>query len=74
MRGEEPWKESKLGVIYREDNHVRSSATQRGCVTEARYVGYLGDVDTFKEFFIIIIQVLYFLSYAAAEFEASHDE
>ena len=42
-RGEEPWKESKLGVIYREDNHLASTNTQRGHVTEARYVAHLGN-------------------------------
>ena len=48
-RGEEPWKESKLGVIYREDNHVASTKSKRGCVTEARYVAHLGTVEHFKE-------------------------
>lgn len=48
-RGEEPWKETKLGVIYRDNNRVASTETQRGCVTEARYVGHLGTVDVFKE-------------------------
>jgi hypothetical protein len=48
-RGAEPWKESKLGVIYREDNHLASSKTERGCITEARYVAHLGGVESFKE-------------------------
>lgn len=48
-RGEEPWKESKLGVIYREDNHASSTENHRGCITEARYVGHLGNVEDFKK-------------------------
>jgi hypothetical protein len=48
-RGEEPWKESKLGVIYRDENHSASSDTRRGCITEARYVAHLGPVSVFKE-------------------------
>lgn len=48
-RGEEPWKESKLGVIYRDDNHLASTETRRGCITEARYVAHLGSVEKFRD-------------------------
>lgn len=49
IRGSESWKESKLGVIYREEHHLVSSNVQRGCVTQARYVAHLGSVKVFKK-------------------------
>lgn len=44
MRGEEPWKEAKVGVVYREEHHLASNdnAGRRGQLTEARYVAAIG--------------------------------
>jgi Uncharacterised protein family (UPF0236) len=43
------WKEVKLGVVYRKENHVASTETDRGVITEARYVAVLGEQKEFKE-------------------------
>ena len=49
LRTREGWKEAKLAVVYREENHVVGTATNRGLVTEARYVAVLGGQKEFKE-------------------------
>lgn len=43
------WNEVKLGVIFREENHLSHREAARGVITQARYVAYLGEQDGFKE-------------------------
>ncbi len=47
MRGE--WKECKLGVLFRDDKHVKSTPTLRGQISESRYVAVLGDQEEFRD-------------------------
>lgn len=47
MRGEEPWKEAKVGVIFREENHLSHRETSRGQVSQARYVATMGGQPVF---------------------------
>jgi hypothetical protein len=44
IRGAEPWKEAKVAVVYREEQHVASNdnAGTRGELAEARYVAAIG--------------------------------
>jgi len=49
LRGEAAWKEAKLGVMYRQENHLAGEEGVRGRVTEARYVAVLGGQDAFRE-------------------------
>ncbi|MGA1564480.1 MAG: ISKra4 family transposase, partial [Pontimonas sp.] len=45
-RGEDSWREVKLGVVYRGEHHA--SKGRRGLISQARYVAHLGDVAGFK--------------------------
>ena len=47
-RGDDPWREVKLGVIVRGDQYLSCHQSTRGQVTQARYVAHLGNVDGFK--------------------------
>jgi len=46
IRGDEPWKEAKVGVVYREEHHLASNDNvgRRGHLDEARYVAAIGSV------------------------------
>jgi len=48
MRGEEPWKEAKVAVVFREENYLSHREANRGQVTQARYVATLGGQDVFE--------------------------
>jgi hypothetical protein len=49
LRGEEPWKEAKLGVLFRDDAHLPATEEKRrGQLTEARYVGSMGGQENFE--------------------------
>src|SRR6266542_2713431 len=48
LRGAEPWKEAKVCVLYREDQHRARTADRRGLISEARYVAHLGGIETFR--------------------------
>lgn len=50
MRGPEPWKEAKVGVVYREEQHVAANDNvghRRGQLSEARYAASIGS-DEFQ--------------------------
>lgn len=42
------WRETKVGVFLREENHSPSDEGNRGFVSEARYIAVLGNQDEFK--------------------------
>ena len=48
LRGPDAWKEVKLGVIYREEQHSSGAKTGRGHISRARYVAVLGEQDEFR--------------------------
>jgi hypothetical protein len=48
IRGPEPWKEAKLGVLFRDDKHLPSKPGCRGQITEARHVCVLGGREEFQ--------------------------
>jgi hypothetical protein len=48
MRAEAEWKEAKLGVIYREDQHVPTTPTVRGQLSGPRYAVSLQGIDDFR--------------------------
>jgi len=43
------WREVKVGVFFRGENHTRSSSSQRGLISEARYTAMVGPQEEFKE-------------------------
>lgn len=47
LRGKEPWKEAKVAVLVRNENHAPAHGRSRGVVTRGRYVAVLGDQDEF---------------------------
>lgn len=49
MRGKEVWKEAKLCVVYRAENHLPSSEGKRGIISEARYSATLRPVEEFRK-------------------------
>jgi hypothetical protein len=49
MRGEEPWREVKLGVIFQGEHHLSHRYGSRGMISQARYVGVLGPQEEFRE-------------------------
>src|SRR5262245_24123080 len=48
MRGEESWKEAKLGLIVRGDKYLSHREGGRGLISQARYVGVLGEQEEFE--------------------------
>lgn len=46
MRGE--WRECKVGVLFRDDQHLKGTHVSRGEISEARYIAVLGDQEEFK--------------------------
>jgi len=42
------WRETKVGVLFREEHHLSGRDAPRGCVSEARYTAVLGDQQEFK--------------------------
>jgi hypothetical protein len=49
MRGSEPWKEAKLGVIVRASNYRPRVNKRRGIISRARYAAVLGGQEEFRE-------------------------
>lgn len=49
MRGKEPWREVKLGVICRGDHYLSHQRGRRGMISQARYVGVLGPQEEFRK-------------------------
>lgn len=47
-READPWKEAKVGVVFRAEHHARGTAERRGQILGARYVATMGDVDDFS--------------------------
>lgn len=43
------WREVKVGVCFREENHLPGDRRTRGCISEARYTAVLGDQEEFKQ-------------------------
>lgn len=43
------WREVKLGVVFREEDHVPGSRGRRGFLENARYIGVLGEQENFKQ-------------------------
>lgn len=43
------WKEAKMAVVMRTENHHRGNRDSRGIVTRARYVGVLGEQEEFAK-------------------------
>jgi hypothetical protein len=48
MRQKDAWREVKVGVLYREDQHLRGSARQRGMLSGPRYAASLQGIDDFR--------------------------
>jgi hypothetical protein len=48
MRGKGQWNETKLGVVFRAENHLPSRSGKRGQITQARYAAHLGEQEDFK--------------------------
>lgn len=42
------WREVKVGVCFRGENHTQGSGAARGAISEARYTAVLGDQEEFK--------------------------
>lgn len=55
MRGK--WSEVKVGVLFREENHLNHRVTNRGQLTRARYVAVLGGQDDFSKQLEMALQV-----------------
>ncbi len=49
MRQGGEWKEAKLGVVYRDDEHVPTGSSQRGQLSSPRYTGSLQGIADFRE-------------------------
>jgi hypothetical protein len=49
MRGSEPWKEAKVGVILRGEDHICRKKRARGRVRSARYVAVVGQQAEFSK-------------------------
>jgi hypothetical protein len=49
MRGEDAWKEAKVATIFREENRAAHSESNRGIISQARYVASLHTLETFRE-------------------------
>jgi hypothetical protein len=47
IRGAEPWKEAKLGVVVRTSNYLPRTAGRRGVITRARYAAVVGGQEEF---------------------------
>jgi hypothetical protein len=47
-RGDEHWREAKVGLVARADCRLSWHEAARGRITEARYAAHLGGVDTFR--------------------------
>ena len=45
---DEGWKEVKVGMVFRVENHVSNQEAKRGQITEARYVAVLGGQEEFR--------------------------
>jgi len=43
------WREVKLGVLFRDEDHVGGVGNRRGFIERARYVGVLGEQGEFKQ-------------------------
>ena len=43
------WREVKVGVVFRDEDHVAGTDSRRGFIERARYVGVLGEQEEFKE-------------------------
>lgn len=48
MRGKEPWREVKLGVVFRGEHYLSHRSGRRGMISQARYVGVLGPQKEFR--------------------------
>jgi hypothetical protein len=48
MQGKGEWAETKLGMTFREENHLSHHEANRGEITQARYVAHLGEQEEFK--------------------------
>jgi len=55
LRGE--WKEAKVGVLYRADNHLSGREAPRGHISQARYVAVLGAQEEFAQELRVALQV-----------------
>lgn len=47
-RGDDPWREAKVAVIYRAENLERKGARGRGCIGAARYAAVIGSRDALE--------------------------
>ena len=47
-RGDDAWREVKLGLVARQDCHVSWREAPRGRISQARYAAHLGGVDVFR--------------------------
>lgn len=45
----EGWREAKMAVVVRAENHLRGQGVRRGEVSQARYVAVVGEQQEFKE-------------------------
>ena len=43
------WREVKLGMVFRSENHLPGTEEKRGIISSARYVAQLGSQEVFKE-------------------------
>lgn len=47
-RDTDRWRETKVGIVARQDCHLSSREAPRGIISEARYAAHLGGVDEFR--------------------------
>ncbi len=45
---EDGWREVKVGMVFRAENHLSNKESKRGQITQARYVAVLGGQESFK--------------------------
>jgi hypothetical protein len=43
------WREVKVGVQFREENHLYGNGAARGCISESRFTAVLGEQEQFKQ-------------------------
>jgi hypothetical protein len=56
-RGPEPWREAKVGVVFRDENHVSYRDAPRGQVSQARYVAVVGNPEEFAKEMTALLEV-----------------
>lgn len=53
----EGWKESKVGLVFRDDQHIKGSSSRRGLLEKARYCAVLGGQGEFFQAMQTLLEV-----------------